>query len=115
MIEIMETENKNKHYLLFHFLSQEGSTNDLQILCSLQEQLHCLTAHCSLPCFLLVSQVQHGRQMRHSAGSNLIQAPCFPRDAATRWVHRIETEGTQRFSTAHASQVWSHINCPVFL
>lgn len=98
MIEIMRTENKNKHYLLFHCLSQEGSACEPQVLCRLSRQLHWLIAHSSLPSFLRISQEQHGRQMKHSAGSNLVQEACCPRDAATGWVHRIGTEGTHRDS-----------------
>lgn len=97
MLEIMGTDSKNKHYLFFHCLSQESSTCDPQVLCSLPRQLHWLTALSSLPCFLLISQ-EHGRQMKHSAGSNPVQELCFARDAATRWVHKIGSEGTYRDS-----------------
>lgn len=97
MIEIMGTENKNKHCLLFHCLSQEGSACDPQVLCSLPRQLQWLTTHSSLPSFLLISQEQH-ESRQNTAGSNLVQELCFPRDAATIWVHRIGTEGSHRDS-----------------
>lgn len=102
MIEIMGTDNKNKHLLLCYYcLSQEGSNCDPQVLCSLSRQLHGLTACFSLPCFLLIFQEQHGRQMKHSASRNHVQAPCFPRDDATRWVHRIGTHGDSLLPMHH--------------
>lgn len=107
-IEIIETGNKNKHCLLFHYLSQEGSTRDLLVLCSMSGQLHWLTAHYSLPCFLLISQEQPGRK-GNTVSSNLVQAPCFPRDSVSRWVQRIGTEGTHRDSLRPMLHTCGHI------
>ena len=96
----METENKNKFYLLFQYLNQEGSTCDRQDLCSLPRQLLWLTAHPSLLSFPAISQEQPVRWKKCSVGRSFVQALFFSRDAATRGVHiqvcgRIETEGTR--------------------